>query len=807
MKNIFILWLGLCLGALSSCREDELSGVPDAVMPVETAEKSLCRGLLNVKFSRCIADSLQLLLDHRGSLLSAVRTRAVGDLIADLGKDARIRPLFSSGGKYAGRRRAAGLDQWFRLEFDPALQPWQVATRAGAGIERMEEVYRPVFEEGQRLSDKVYDLLSPFRSKSIGMTGMPFDDPRLAEQWHYDRGSVTAAAEAGIGLFRAWQKTTGSPRVIVAVLDQGIDYAHEDLADNMWVNEAELNGVAYDDDDNNGYDDDIYGYDFSIRSGAVTGMDHGTHIAGTISAVNNNGKGVCGIAGGSGRRDGVKVMCCQIKSKHVAMEGIEDAFAYAADNGAVICSCSWYLIRVGEALEAAIDYFNTYAGSEEGSPMKGGMVFFAAGNDNRQSKLYPPAWENVWAVASLNAQNRRSYFSNYGDWVDLAAPGGGNETDLGQNILSTLPGNQYGYMQGTSMACPHVAGIAALVVSQHTGDGNFTNADLKEILTRSVTDLGTMDEDAALMGAGLLRADLAVGADGGRNVAPVLPEEIQLHSGLERTLSWKVCADEQGNIPTAYLVYAGLAPLSMDKAYTVVTAENAREEEVIACPLKAFVLNGDYEVVVKSRNLWGKLSPASEALRLTWQNDFTAPETVTDARVTVEGGRYVVRWEQVPDRNDGVAVAYNISCRDKELRLLDTVMWVGKVEAGKELVLQTKLADAGGEWYFTLTPVDEWGNWGKESRQFQCGGSVDITGRVYATPNPVRAETTVRWGSDYKGIKRITVYDAAARQILTKNAGAVESTCLLDLSTLSAGGYTVCVESETGKTSFMIRKI
>lgn len=811
--RIILVILGVCLLGMVSCQQEALSPQQPAGESGSAVvmEEEYYPGMLNVKFRREVADSLQTMIrEGKRHIGKEVKTKAITGLQEHLG-DARIVPLFKEGGKFAGQRRKFGLDRWFRLEFDPSLDIREItgiATRGGftGAIEHLEPVYRIVFNKGKKVDGDVYRLLrTPFQA---AVATMPFNDPRLNEQWHYDRGIIEAVPESGIGLFSAWKKTVGSPEVIVAVLDEGIDYNHEDLNANMWVNAAEREGEEGVDDDGNGYRDDIHGYNFSRDKSAIDPMDHGTHIAGTISAVNNNAKGVCGIAGGSGNNDGVKVMCCQITAKGLGMNGVEDAFAYAAENGAVICSCSWYVVRTGESIKEAIDYFNEVAGSQPGSPMKGGVVFFAAGNDNRQSKIYPPAWENVLAVASLNTQNRRSYFSNYADWVDLAAPGGGNDTEVEKNILSTLPNNSYGYMMGTSMACPHVSGIAALTISSHIGEADFTSSRLKEILLNAVTDLSSMDADASLLGKGLLRADLAVGADEGRNIVPGLPAEVKLNSRLGVTLKWKVQADALGQLPVTYLVYAGKDAADRQKAYATVLAEGYAEGDTISCLLKPFSSNGEYHITVAARNQWGKLAESPEAIRFGWNNDYRAPETVKEARVTAEGAHYVVHWSQVADVNDEVAVAYNISCRDERLKLwIDTTLWVGKQPLGQELTFDVELPGAAGMLNFVITPIDEWNNWGKESAPFNAvgGGSVDRA-EVYGFPNPVEKEMTVVWDDKFKGEKLIAIYDVAGRLIYKMKIGAGEKNGRLDLSSFAAGWYIVRFEADGQKKEFTILK-
>ena len=366
--------------------------------------------------------------------------------------------LFPHGGKFEEQRRAAGLHKWYKITYDQNIP----TTKAADDLASLPGI----------------EIVEPVRAIKRMDT---FDDPKFAQQWHYyNTGSLDKSHVAGadINVLPVWENyTTGNPDVIVAVIDGGIDYEHEDLKDNY-----------------------IGGFNFVRNTSKIVAHDHGTHVAGTIAAVNNNGIGVSGIAGGDKKNNvkGVKLLSCQIFEHDPDNPGTDKggsgaaAITWAAENGAVIAQNSWgYVYETEEEQanakipaydKAAIDYFIANAGYENGKqvgPMAGGVVIFAAGNNARAHNPICK-YEPVISVGAISPDYKRTYYSNYGDWVDLAAPGGSVEYTYGQ-VLSTLPDNKYGYMQGTSMACPHVSGVAALIISHFAGEG-FTNTTLREKL-------------------------------------------------------------------------------------------------------------------------------------------------------------------------------------------------------------------------------------------------------------------------------------------------------------------------------------
>lgn len=321
------------------------------------------------------------------------------------------------------------------------------------------------------------------------------NDPMYAKLWGLSnplRNGIDIEAE------RAWDVTQGSKNVVVAVIDTGIDYTHPDLADNIWVNEAEANGQPGVDDDGNGYVDDVHGYDFvNSDSDPMDTWGHGTHCAGTIGAIGGNNVGVVGV------NWNVSLMAVQIftPEKGAATDSeIIAAVDYAVANGAHVLSNSWGGTQASSALKDA------FARAEQA----GVVVVAAAGNgdmygrpiNNDRHPHYPSNYEfeNLISVAAIQRDGDMASFSNYGKTsVDIAAPG--------VDILSTVPVNSgtYASYSGTSMATPHIAGVAALMIST----GNFSSAvELKEVMLNSSVPLNSLQ--GKVVSGGLVSAKRAI---------------------------------------------------------------------------------------------------------------------------------------------------------------------------------------------------------------------------------------------------------------------------------------------------------
>ena len=382
----------------------------------------------------------------------------------------RMERVFKPAGIYEARTVAEGLDRWYTIYFDESKDVSAVLQQFNKvnGIEYAERVL-PIARP--KVTVKPYN--GPSASAEMKGAAGVFNDPYLSKQWHYyNDGSVSAHAKKGAdcNVKPVWEKyTAGKSNVIVAIVDGGIDITHEDLVDNLYINEKEKNGQPNVDDDGNGFVDDVYGYNFVTADGVVGGKiepdddGHGTHVAGTVGARNNNGKGVAGVAGGDGTAgSGVRLMSCQIFRKKNEQGDAAAAIKYAADNGAVICQNSWGysstadVTEMPKLLKEAIDYFIKMAGCDAmgqqraDSPMKGGVVIFAAGNENKEFSAYPACYAPTVSVSAMAWDFTKASYSNFAKWITIMAPGGDQETfGTEGGVLSTMPKTKvasgYGY--------------------------------------------------------------------------------------------------------------------------------------------------------------------------------------------------------------------------------------------------------------------------------------------------------------------------------------------------------------------------
>jgi len=297
-----------------------------------------------------------------------------------------------------------------------------------------------------------------------------------------------------IGASQAWDVVKGDSTIIIGIVDSGVDWHHVDLSAHIWTNKGEIPNNKID-DDHNGFVDDVHGWDFAGNDGnhpdndPKPGSPHGTHVAGIAAAVTNNGIGVAGV-GFSATIMPVKTSTDESSSTWIlyGYEGIK----YAVDNGASIINCSWGGSTLSQFEAEVIQY----------AEARGSLIVAAAGNDSSASLGYPASYPGVLSVASVDANDHKSSFSNYGYNVGISAPG--------ENIFSTYPDDQYEYMTGTSMATPVVSGTAILVKAHHP---SWVAGQIAAQIRSSAKPIDDLNPSyAGLLGSGRVDAYAAVTA-------------------------------------------------------------------------------------------------------------------------------------------------------------------------------------------------------------------------------------------------------------------------------------------------------
>ena len=535
MKNIYrlIFTTAVIAASLTACSvEEPVTGAVKEPQKVSPVSNDAVAGELLVRFDEGVSE----ILDQAGLITKSGESAAIRsgvltvDEILDLVEGYQIERVFPVDMRSEEKMREEGLHLWYVVRFSDKYPVEKVA----ADLARLGEVSRVEFNRTLKRANQ--NKAVPLSADAIEQVAASakaakYNDPHLPLQWHMvnngDLGNTKFVAGADVNVEKAWELCTGNPSIIVAVLDEGVDFSHPDLKANMWVNEKEI-WRSSEDNDGNGYAGDVYGYNFAAQSGIIStngryDTGHGTHVAGVIAAANNNGIGISSIAGGTAENPGVKIMSCQIFSGALAGTVLDEvrAIKYAADNGAVILQCSWGYIsgaanpydwqpqfssddqwKNSNMLEyKALDYFVHNAGSPDGV-VDGGIIVFAGGNEYAPAASYPAAYPDYVSVAATAPDYTPAVYTNYGPGTTICAPGGDQdyyfEYGEGLNkgsigcVLSTLPYNVtgtasplagYGYMEGTSMACPHVSGVVALGLSYAANLHKHVKAEeVKELL-------------------------------------------------------------------------------------------------------------------------------------------------------------------------------------------------------------------------------------------------------------------------------------------------------------------------------------
>ena len=419
------------------------------------------KGILKIKLDESFTNQLDNNPVNLGDNGAVIFNISAVDRLNKKYMPSGFKKLFESGaftGEFTERHRAWGFHLWYTLYFDDKTDIKELVNAYGqlAEVSIAEPQYKTELHGNDK--NKSDGNIEPTKEKATS------NDTHFNRQWHYhNTGQYSGTVDADIDLPEAWDIETGNPNVLVSIHDMGVQYTHPDLNLNY-------SGLKY----------DFYNGNTTIEPGY-----HGTHVAGTIAAETNNSTGVAGVAGGW-NSEGVNYMTAQVYLPTGGSgNGHHLAPVWAADNGACIEQNSWGYTSPGyydQAVLDAIDYFNTNGG---GTALSGGITIYSAGNHSAEGLYYPGCYSGTFAVAATDNHDVKAPYSTYGTWVDVSAPGGDNSVMDERAVYSTWTGSSYGYIDGTSMACPHVSGTAGLIISM--AYGQLSPTDVADIL-RNTTD-------------------------------------------------------------------------------------------------------------------------------------------------------------------------------------------------------------------------------------------------------------------------------------------------------------------------------
>lgn len=591
MKRSFFMLLALTV--LASCAKESLETVKtDEEKEPEEEISSYVPGVALVQFSDEMIAKIE---DDLNAGKIATRSMELNQAMDELGITS-IKRLFPYAGEYEPRTRAEGLHRCYIIKYSKNMS----TTRAEAQFDAI-----PGVEHVEGMPE--------IKAQST------FNDPYFSQQWGLSNSSHPTY---DVNVEPVWKYfTTGNSQVIVSVVDGGIDLNHADLKGNL-------------------YDQHYDAIKDTMANSEIVVSNHATHVAGVISAVNNNGIGICGIAGGDLQKGqgGVKLMSCQIFKG--SSNGISaSAIKWGADHGAVISQNSWEYTydsdkdgklsdserqralngKIGFFDKLAVDYFIKYAGCDNNgeqlpnSPMKGGVVIFAAGNDALTNGA-PSNYEQVIAVGAITSDGSRASYSNYGDFVDLCAPG--------STIYSSIGGSRYSNMNGTSMACPHVSGVAALLVSYYGGQG-FTAGMLKEKLLQ-----GANYEAVAGKQVGGLVDAFGSFMYGSTAVPSAVTDPKATVNANASTLSWTATADSTGTPAYGYMIIYGTDSASVKEA-THDALGNARSRIIETMPDAGTTVTSTFTELAFSTEYFYKV------IAYSVNKNYAAPSPIVSVRTPV----------------------------------------------------------------------------------------------------------------------------------------------------------------------------
>lgn len=833
MKIKYLLLFFALFGIASCAKESSPSMSNDNTSEGNYSDFSdVIPGWIRIKLSES-AMPLRVGAFTRGEAASG--NERIDEVAANMGAT-EIRRVFNDGGKFAERRRSYGLHLWYDIKIDESI-PVSRAGRAFAateGVEIVEPIVKTYLSDHTvtpDISQNMYEAFKP-QARLSAAEAAPFNDPELGKQWHYynDGSMEGAVAGADINVFPLWrQGIAGSPKVIVAVMDGGIQVDHPDLAANMWVNEGEIPGNGID-DDNNGYIDDIYGWNSYSYSGEITPHHHGTHVAGTVAAVNNNGIGVCGVAGGTGNGDGVRLMSCQgyvyLSNGKTGGSMQPDLFTYAADNGAVISQNSWGYNSTGAmpaSMVTAIRYFEDNAGVDKSGnqtgPMKGGVLCFAAGNTGNPIVEDPGSLDGLISVTAMDPDYRKSSYSNYGDKAGIFAPGGAGvpQSELATNprqVYSTSINDGYAYLNGTSMACPHVSGVAALIVSNYgVGKQGFTADECKKILLSSYKPVGQWLNEHYVdkLGVGLIDASLIFQTN--PDTAPVKPEVTFIPDHDKITFKLIMPADGNGSSPLK--VNVNYAKQSLPGNVTKLTFTNTMLPGLVFEKTLDLIGGTPYVFTITVTDRYGNESEAFNGTATPLDHINRPPTVILIDNILMYGVSAsnvktldLSQYFTDPDTEYGdyLTYSFNNSAPDYvEVTLDGSVMTFKPVYKG-ESNLEVTATDSFGEVVsktFKAKVLDgpEKPNDDPDKKESEPDKAV-----MSIAPNPIGDVVNIAFTFMFNETGDVVVYDGAGRKIMAAGVTINDSgKGIVEAGSLAPGTYTlICkVAGKEFKTAFV----
>ena len=759
MRKLVYIALSVLLTACSAVNKDSVGKKP-ATEAEELPAKNIATVLFDEELTALVEEALA-----QGNVVT--KSAPLDAVLQELGAESLER-VFPYAGEFEERTRKEGLHRFYHVQFSVDIPE----TKAAEGLAAVPGVLYA------RSSRRIY-----LRK---------FNDPYLSQQWN-----LVSSSGADINVQQVWDNyTKGSSSVVVSVVDESVDANHEDLKANLWKDAS----------GHTGYNFARNNYDLSIRSEYGEGdFGHGTHVAGIVSAVNNNGKGVCGVAGGdyAAGIPGVRIQSCAIFSGQESATDKQSANAikWGADHGALISQNSWGYAADGildnepdgtisaqelaeykkltinsvPEIKAAIDYFIKYAGCDNqgnqlpDSPMKGGLVVFAAGNENIDHDVIS-AYEPVISVGASTIGNQRATYSNHGPWVDVAAPGGSGSTSS-NSIWSTVPRDSYisttGYdgagWAGTSMACPHVSGVAALIIS-FFGEQGFTADRCKEILFGGLGDtIGGSHPIGKKLDA-LAAFQYGIQSGGGGGEAPRLVfSEADVKVKAHQTHTLHVLAT---NNATIRCTDTGSQALSFDAESGDIT--------IVGRGAAA----GTYEAVFVATSPSGIEGTGTLTYTLLPNHAPTViktPENIHHKTLTAATTLTLSEYFNDPDEED-------LTCT---ITIADESIAYSSASSGKVNLYSRSL----GVTEVTITATDGLGE--KASVRFKLA-VTDPNQPIRPNTNVVESEMIISIDAAAQTMVDVTVYNANGQCVLQQTRqGDVFNPLQLDLTSLSPGRYTL----------------